>query len=741
MIERLRGAANAIVAFLGGQRARLNLGAKGEGGTRVRTPTVLQMEAAECGAASLAMILGYHGRWVSLEQLRLECGVSRDGSKASNVLKAARVNGLNAKGFKKEPEQLASLPLPSIIHWNFNHYLVFEGIVGGKAYLNDPSLGPRQVDLAELNESFTGVVLAFTPGPEFQPGGQPPRGWRQLFDHLGEARRTLGYVAALSIMLAVPGIVIPALSKQFVDQVLVQQMKTWVVPLCLGLLAAGLFQTALTWFQRHALVRLQAGLSTVMATRYLSRLLRLPQEFFTPRQSGDLANRFAATERVAQLLSGELSTNLFNLSAALLYVIAMAGYDLTLACLGVAATLANIALLRLASRRRTDLNRKLANDQGKLLGATASTIVTIETLKVGGGENAAFAAWSGYQAQALSTQQELGFQDGMLNASPALLSSLTTAAILGLGGLRVIGGELSIGSLVAIQTLMGSLTGPMTSLVGLGSRLQAVTSDLERLGDVLGQPEPKPPVAQAGVARLEGRVEMRDIVFGYNPCEDALVSDFAMRLAPGMRVALVGASGSGKSTLGRLLCGLYRPWQGEVLIDGRPVAEIDPDLMANSVAYVDQDIFLFEGTVRDNLTLWDDSVPEAALVQALKDAEIHAEIMARPGHLGAAVAEGGMNFSGGQRQRLELARALVGDPSILVLDEATAALDPVVEKQIDDNLRRRGCTCVIIAHRLSTIRDCDEIIVLRHGRVVERGNHDSLVARDGAYADLIRAGR
>jgi len=700
------------------------------------------MEAAECGAASLAMILGYYGRWVPLEQLRLECGVSRDGSKASNVLKAARGHGFNAKGFKKEPDQLASLPLPSIIHWNFNHYVVFEGIVGGKAYLNDPSLGPRQVDLAELEESFTGVVLAFTPGPEFRAGGNPPRGWRQLFDHIGESRATLGFVAALSVMLAVPGIVIPALSKQFVDQVLVQQMETWVLPLCLGLTAAAVFQTAVTWLQRRALVRLQAGLSTVMATRYLSRLLRLPQEFFTPRQSGDLSNRFAATERVAHLLSGELSTNIFNLAAALIYCIAMAGYDLALAALGLGAIAANIACLRLASRRRTDLNRKLGNDQGKLLGATASTIVTIETIKVSGGENTAFSTWSGYQAQALSTQQKLGFIDGLLGAAPTLLASLTTAAIIGVGGLRVMGGDLSIGSLVAIQTLMAALIGPMGALVGLGSQLQAVTSDLERLSDVLDQPRPAQAAAlPATAARLEGRVEMRDIVFGYNPCEDALVQDFAMTLAPGMRVALVGASGSGKSTLGRLLCGLYRPWQGEVLIDGRPVAEIDANVMANSVAYVDQDIFLFEGTVRDNLTLWDDSVPEAALAQALKDAEIHGEIMARPGHLGAAVAEGGMNFSGGQRQRLEIARALVGDPAILVLDEATAALDPVVEKQIDDNIRRRGCTCVIIAHRLSTIRDCDEIIVLRQGRVVERGNHDDLMLRDGVYADLIRAGR
>jgi len=719
------------------QLARLRLRA----GRPPRTPTVLQMEAAECGAASLAMILGHYGRWVALEELRLACGVSRDGSKASNILKAARSYGLGAKGFKKEPAQLAAMPMPCIIHWNFNHYLVLEGIAGNKAYLNDPSSGPRTVGLDELNESFTGVVLALSPGGDFRRGGHPPRGWRQLFDHLGQSRATLGFVAGLSVMLAAPGIVIPALSKQFVDQVLVQQMETWVVPLCLGLAAAGLFQTAVTWFQRRTLVRLQAGLSTLMATRYLVRLLRLPQEFFTSRQGGDLVSRFGATERIAALLSGELSANIFNLAAAALYCFAMAGYDLILTAIGLAAVIINIACLRLASRRRIDLHRKLANDQGKLLGATASAIVTIETIKVSGGENAAFAAWSGYQAQALSTEQELGVHESMLNTVPALLSSLTAAAILGVGGLRVMAGDLSIGSLVAIQTLMMSLIAPLSGLIGMGTRLQAVTSDLERLGDVLDQPAPASASLSAGVARLDGKVEMRGIAFGYNPCEAPLVEGFGMTLGPGMRVALVGASGSGKSTIGRLLCGLYRPWQGEVLIDGRPVAEIGADVMANSVAYVDQDIFLFEGSVRDNLTLWDDSVPEAALVLALKDAEIHSEIMARPGHVGTGVAEGGVNFSGGQRQRLEIARALAGDPAILVLDEATAALDPVVEKQIDDNIRRRGCTCVIIAHRLSTIRDCDEIIVLHQGRVVERGSHDSLMALDGAYADLIRAGK
>lgn len=709
---------------------------------RVRTPTVLQMEALECGAASLAMVLAYHGCWVPLEELRHACGVSRDGSKASNVVRAARGYGLLAKGFKKEPDQLMALPVPSIIHWNFNHYLVFEGIRDGRAYLNDPMSGPRSVTLEELDVAFTGVVLAFAPGPEFRRQGQPPRVWRELAGYLGQSRDGLVVVAAASVLLVLPGIVVPGLSKLFVDQVLLQRLETWLAPLCLAMAVAALMQGALTWLQQSHLVRLQAKLSIVLSVRYLARLVALPQRFTSQRNRGELANRVAGIDRVAQLLSGELATSAFHLVAVLFYAGAMAAFDPLLAVVALAMMAVNLAALRAAQRRRTDLNRKLVGDLGRLQGATVSAIATIETLKVSGTDNDAFVTWSGHQAQALSSQQELGLLDGLLAAVPTFLAALATTAILGIGGWRVIDGELSVGSLIAIQALMASLMGPVNSLVGLGGRLQAAEGDLERLSDVMRSSPRPPPAAVAGLpAKLDGRVELRNLTFGYNPCEPPLLEGFSLSLAPGARVALVGASGSGKSTVGRLLCGLEAPWSGEVLIDGHAIDTIPPGVFANSVAYVDQDIFLFEGSIRDNLTLWDPTIGDGVLIQALKDAEIHADVSERPGGTDGEVAEGGGNFSGGQRQRLEIARALVANPSILVLDEATAALDPVTEKTIDDNIRRRGCTCLIIAHRLSTIRDCDEIIVLRQGRAVERGSHDDLMERGGLYAELIRAGR
>lgn len=710
---------------------------------RVRTPTVLQMDALECGAACLGMVLGYYGLWVPLEELRLACGVSRDGSKASNVLKVARSHGLAAKGFKKEPEALMGLPVPSIIHWNFNHYVVFEGISQGRAYINDPAHGPLSVPVEELSQSFTGVVLAFTPTDGFRPAGSPPSGLRQLGEYLRHSRHALALIGGFSLLLVVPGVVIPGLEKLFVDQVLVQQFETWLTPLCLGLVICAVVQAGLTAFQQRQLARLEAKLSVSLSARYLSRLLSRSQNYFNQRHKGELANRAAAADRIAELLSGHLATNIFNAAAVVFYALAMLSYDPVLAAIALLLASGNVVVLRLVTRRRTDLHRSLAGDMGRLAGATVSTIATIETLKVSGGEDQAFGVWSGHQAQALTTQRKLGLIDGLLTGAPALLSALSAAAILGVGGWRVIDGYLTVGSLVALQALMTSITAPVAGLVGLGSRLQTAKGDLERLADVLNQSieETNTPLTAGLSAKLEGYVDLVDVSFGYNPCDTPLIENFSLSLRPGTRVALVGASGSGKSTIGRMVCGLQKPRSGQVLLDGHPLEAIPAQVFAGSVAYVDQDVFLFEGTARENLTLWDPTIPETALTQALKDAEIHAEVASRPGQYDTLIAEGGVNFSGGQRQRLEIARALVSEPSILVLDEATAALDPVTEKRIDDNIRRRGCTCLIIAHRLSTIRDCDEIIVLERGMVIERGSHEQLMATEGVYAELIRAGR
>lgn len=708
----------------------------------VRSPTVLQMEAVECGAAALAIVLAHYGRWVPLEELRIACGVSRDGSKASNVVKAARTYGLVAKGFKKEPGDLRRLVPPMIVHWNFNHFLVVDGFRGGRVQLNDPASGPREVTEEELDQAFTGVVLTFEPGPDFRPGGVPPRLLPALGRRLAGSRAALLFALLTGLALVVPGLVVPVFSKVFIDRVLLESRTDWMPPLLLAMAIAALLLGALTWLQRAYLLRLETRMAVTSSARFLWHVLRLPAEFFAQRFAGDVSSRVGINDRVAGLLSRDLATNALAAATIVFFGGLMFLYDPVLTAVGVAVVSVNVLALRYVARKRVDGNRRLLQDQGKMLGTAIGGLQTIETLKATGGESDLFARWSGYQAKVVNARQDLERYTQMLDAVPPLLAALNAALILGIGGARVIQGALSLGGLVAFQVLMASFVAPVTQLVSLGGKLQTVEGDMNRLDDVLRYPavwegsgaREAPP---DGPVKLAGRLQISGLSFGYSRLEPPLIQDFHLSLGPGARVALVGGSGSGKSTLAKLVTGLYQPWAGEILFDGKPREAHPAAVLLASLASVDQSVFLFEGTVRDNLTLWDATIPLAEVVAAAKDASIHDDIAARPGGYESAVAEAGANWSGGQRQRLEIARALVGRPSLLVLDEATSALDPETERAIDQNLRRRGCTCLIIAHRLSTIRDADEIVVLERGRVVERGTHDELKDAGGTYAQLI----
>ncbi len=711
---------------------------------RVKTPTILQMESVECGAASLAMVLACHGRWIPLEELRVGCGVTRNGSKASNILKCARAHGLSAKGFTKDgPASLSALPVPSILHWNFNHFLVFEGIRDGVAHLNDPASGPRTVTLDELSDCFTGVVLVFEPGPEFRRAGQAPSLLRELGAWLRHSRPAVATVALASLLLAVPGVVLPLLAKVFVDDILISRQHGLFAALAVAIGGAVLARGALTWLQQHYLLRLELKLAVTMSSQLLAHVLRLPLAFFSQRPSGEIANRVGAAERVAQLLSGELATNSFNLVAVLFFAVAMCATDWLLGFVCIALAALNVGALRALARQRQDLSNRLIGDQGKLAAATVGAIGGIETLKAGGTEDAAFANWAGFQASALMGQQGLGRQTALLSVVPALLASLSIVTVLGLGGWRVMQGLLTVGDLVAFQILLAGFSHPVAQLVTLAGNLQSAKGLLTRLSDVFRYPVPaqtpegaaEHEAAQA--ARVQGRLQLQDVSYGYSPLDPPQIKGCSLDVAPGTRVALVGASGSGKSTLGRICAGLVPPTAGQVMLDGQVLDQLPPRVFASAVAYVDQEVFLFEGSLRDNLTLWDDTVPESDLVEALRDAAILDDVTKRAGGLDSPVAEGGANWSGGQRQRLEIARALARKPALLVLDEATAALDTLTEQAIDDALRRRGCACVIIAHRLSTLRDADEIIVLKAGQAVERGTHEQLLAMRGEYAALI----
>ncbi len=711
---------------------------------RVKTPTVLQMEAVECGAAALGSILGYHKRFLPLEELRVMCGVSRDGSKAGNMLRAARKLGMTAKGYKKELEELPEFEPPVILFWNFNHFVVLEGFKRGKVYINDPVSGPRQISLEELDQAFSGVVLEFEKGPEFRPGGRKKDLLSALLPRLRGSRVALGFAILTGLFLVIPGLLIPTFSRIFVDDVLIGERADWLGPLIIGMALTAVGRAFLTYLQQHYLLRLQTKISLASSSQFLWHVLRLPMEFFSQRYPGELSSRVQINHRVAGLLSGQLATNVIGTATAIFYAGVMLAYDSVLTLIGVAFAGVNIVALRYVSRRRVDENQKLLRARGQVVGVSMGGIQMMETLKATGTESDFFAQWAGHYAKAINAEQKLGVLSCWLRAMPPLLSGLNNVALIGIGGLRVMDGHLSVGMLVAFQSLMQSFMGPITGLVGLAGRLQETQGDVNRLDDVL-QYQRDPQVeasehddqAPEQTVKLEGSVELRNVSFGYSRLEPPLIQDFNLVVGPGQRVALVGGSGSGKSTIARIVSGLYRPWEGEVLFDGRPRGEIPRAVLNSSVGLVDQDIALFGGTVNDNLSLWDTTVTDTDVIQASRDACIHDDIVVRREGYNSVVTEAGSNVSGGQRQRLEIARALVWQPTIMVLDEATSALDAATEKSIDDNLRRRGCTCLIIAHRLSTIRDADEIVVMDRGRVVERGTHEELKTRGGAYAELI----
>lgn len=713
---------------------------------RVKTPTILQMEAVECGSAALAIVMGYYGKVVSLEELREACGVSRDGSKASNVAKAARTYGFIAKGYTKEPAELKSFKLPLIVFWNFNHFLVVEGFKKGLVYLNDPASGPRTVTDEEFDLAFTGVLLVIEPGPDFKPSGEARSLMASLKSRLPLSEPALAYLILAGLAMVIPGLVMPVFTKIFIDEYLIGHMDTWVKPLLVGMGVTTLIQGSLTWLQSYYLTRFHAKLALSTSSKFFWHVLRLPVVFYSQRSAGDISSRVAINDQVANLLTGDLATTVLSVVVAVFYAALMFSYDVTLTLIGIAIAALNVVFLRYVSKKRKDTNQKLSNDGGKLSGISMTGLQMMETLKASGMESDFFTKWSGYQTKVMNGQQEMGSTGVILGGVPPFLTALNTIIILSLGGLRVMDGYLTMGMLVAFQSLMSSFIGPVNQLVSMGAKIQEMQGDMNRLDDVLNYPC-DPQVAVGGASdeasqytpRLEGHLEFRNVTFGYSKQHEPLIENFNLILRPGERVALVGPSGCGKSTISKLVMGLYEPWSGEILFDGQPRAKLSRRTLINSLSMVSQEISMFEGSVSDNLTMWDSTISEKQLIKAATDACIHDTIAMRQGGYKSKMQEGGGNFSGGQKQRFEIARSLAINPRILVLDEATSALDPITEMQVDDNIRRRGCTCLIVAHRLSSIRDCDEIIVLSKGKVVQRGTHEQMRNAEGLYANLMHS--
>jgi ATP-binding cassette subfamily C protein len=710
------------------------------------TPTVLQMESVECGAASLSMILQYHKCYVPLPELRQACGVSRDGSKASNVLRAARGYGLESKGFKKSLEEVFELKPPFIAFWNFNHFLVVEGWDKKLVHLNDPGGGQRRMPLEEFDAGYTGVVLTFTPTAEFKKGGLAPQLLPKLKERLSTSSQEMLYATVAGLLLVVPSLAGPVFTQVFVDDVLVKGFSDWLRPLLLGMLLAALVTAGLRYLQLRVQSALKTKLAISMSGEFLWHLLRLPVSFYGQRFAGEIAGRMSIADAAASILGGSVATSFLDAFMLLFYACAMLAYDPVLALIAIVMVSINFTAVKVISKRQERVYVKTSLDQGKASGVSIAGLQSIETLKASGLEGDFFSRWSGYYTRGVNSQQGNLVSGQILGAMPTMLATLSGLCIMIVGGFRVIDGHLSIGTLVGFQALMGSFMGPVGRLLGLGTALTQLKADLGRLDDVLGtavDPGARPTdlaSVPAGMAvRLTGRVELRNVTFGYSAAEPPLIENLSLVLEPGQRVAFVGGSGSGKSTVAKLIMGLFEPWSGEILFDGKPRVEIPRAVMNQSLAMVDQDLFLFSASVRENISLWDGTMPDADIMRACADADILDIITALPGGLDSELKEGASNLSGGQRQRIEIARALSRDPAILVLDEATSALDSESEQVVDRHLRKRGCTCVMVAHRLSTIRDCDEIIVLDRGKVTQRGPHDQLKREDGHYSALIRA--
>ena len=709
--------------------------------TRVKTPTIYQMEATECGAASLTMVFGYYGKFLPLEQMRIETGVSRDGCNAKNILRAARKFGMEAKGYKKSLEGLLEMEAPCIIHWNFNHFVVWEGVQGKYAYINDPAMGRRKLTMEELDDCYTGVVLAFQPTESFEKSKKKKTLMSFIKKRLKGQTGTITALFTIGLLMVFPGMVIPVFSQFFIDEIISAGHDDWMSVFLAVMAFTVLFKQGLTYYRGMLLQRFQNKMALTSAHEFLSHMFRLPMSFFDQRYSGDLAQRVDNNNNVSTFLAGELAETVLNIFVAAFYLILLLVYSPLLTLIGIFNVVFNLVVVKLSSNSISSMTMKFQQDQGKLVGSLFAGLNITATLKASGAESGYVSRIQGNYAKTTLLEQKIGKRQEILNAIPTAANEITSVLVLMLGGLLVIKGNLTAGMLVAYTSLLDSFTDPVNKLVQFVQKIQTLKADMSRVEDIMKYEEDdkfKETKKVPMTMKLEGVVDLEDISFGYSILENPLVEGFNFHLNSGSSIAFVGASGCGKSTVSKIVSGLYLPWGGEVRMDGVPVANIPKEILSSSISTVSQEITLFSGTIKDNLTMWNKSVMDVDIVKAAKDACIHDVITSKPGAYDFKLAEGGSNLSGGQRQRLEIARALVTNPSILIMDEATSALDPVVEKEIIDNIKRRGCTCVIVAHRLSAIRDCDEIIVMDRGKIVQRGTHEELAEVDGHYQRLIQ---
>ncbi len=709
----------------------------------VKVPVVMQMEALECGAASLTMVLAYYEKWIPLEQVRADCGVSRDGSNAKNLLKAARSYGLIAKGYRYEPESLKKNgKFPCIIHWNFNHFVVLNGFTKNKAVLNDPAKGTYSVSMETFDKSFTGICLMFEPSESFEPGGKPKSVVQFAKSRLKGTGSAVAFVVLTTVISSLLGIIRPAFSRIFLDRLLTGQNPEWLYPFVIALTLITAIELLVSFVSIGVNHRIDGKMASYGNTSFMWKVLRMPMEFFSQRMAGDIQQRQGTNASISGTLVNTFAPLVLNAVMMIFYFVVMLRYSVLLTAVGLCSILLNLVMGQIISTKRVNITRVQMRDSGKLAGATVAGIEMIETIKASGAENGYFEKWSGYQASVNTQKMKFTRLNQYLGLIPSLVSSLTSTAVLAIGVFLTMQGEFTIGMIMAFQGYMSSFTAPALSLISAGQGIQEMRTEMERIEDVMQYPtdvnyENEMWDETAEYDKLSGLVELHNVTFGYSRLAEPLIENFDLTLKPGSRVAFVGSSGCGKSTLSKLISGLYQPWSGEILFDGKPLRQIDRSVFTGSLAVVDQDIILFEDTIANNIKMWDSSIEDFEMIMAARDAQLHEDIMQREGGYQYKITEGGKDFSGGQRQRMEIARVLAQDPTIIILDEATSALDAKTEYEVVNSIKDRGITCIVVAHRLSTIRDCDEIIALDNGKVVERGTHEELYARGGLYTELV----
>lgn len=705
------------------------------------TPIIMQLEALECGAASLAMVMAYYGKWVALEQVRVDCGVSRNGSNAKNILRAAQKYGFKTKGYAYNISKLKERgKFPAIIHWNSGHFVVINGFRGNKVIINDPAKGLVKMDLITFDKFFTGIYLEILPGEDFVPGGKRKSILQFARKRLKGAFALIAFFAITTIVFYIFGIIDPVMKQVFVDNLLGGNNPGWLLPFIFIFAGLGALQVIVTIVQALYQYKIRGKLDLIGSTTYMWKILRLPIEFFSQRMVGDLQSRQSENATIAETLVNVFAPLLFNTIMIVVYLVFMINKSWILTLIGVTTIVLNAFISQYISKARVNISRVQSRDNAKLSGMTSKGIEMVETIKSNGAEAAYFTSWSEVQEDVIKGKIKMNKVNQTLGLLPAFISLIADYSVLILGVFFTIQGQFTIGSILAFQGLLSAFMSPAMTIISSGQTLQEMRTQMERVDDVLEYPldaNVTRSIPTQNISKIKGNLILKDITFGYSRLDNPILSSFNLEIKQGQKIAIVGSTGSGKSTLSKLISGLYSPWSGEIIFNGQKITEIDHEIFTSSIAVVDQDITLYEDTITNNIKMWDESIEDYEVIMACNDAQIHKQIMARDGGYNAPVLEGGKNFSGGEKQRLEIARSLASDPSIIILDEATSALDAKTEFEVVKAIKARGITTIVIAHRLSTIRDADLIVVLEKGHIVEQGTHDELMKLKGSYFDLV----